>query len=248
MRTIRHLLKIACMLLGATTFLLAAWARNQATLTPIGRWPEYPLMGGRVGVRVAGSYAYVAGDGYPIPTGHQTRPLRLLTLDISTPSQPRYLSHLDIPTTFEGWYYRMELRGNYLYMTQCDATSASLLAVVSLSQPMAPQLVASYPFAGAAYDLEVVGNRAYVAGFDIDADASFLTLINVTDPAHPVPDATVWTWRSDNCAVAGDYAYVAGYVGPQLGDRTAHVDIIDVADPSQADVVGGFDIPDYSGV
>ena len=44
-------------LLGATTLFVTAWAQNQATLTPIGQWPGYPLVSWASAVRVVASYS-----------------------------------------------------------------------------------------------------------------------------------------------------------------------------------------------
>jgi hypothetical protein len=83
-------------------------------------------------------------------------------------------------------------------------------------------------WAGSAYDVEVVGNRAYVTrGYP------GWSILDVSNPASPVRlggyDAG-WAW---GVAVSGTVAYVA--------DRDAGLQIIDVSNPASPVRLGGYD-------
>jgi len=243
MKSTSQFLKGFAALCGATTLLFGAWAQNQATLTPIGQWPEYPRLYGAVGVTVASPYAYVAGVGDRWDTERNTNVVRVLTLDVSVPNQPRYLHHCDAPVGLAGWYYTaLQARGSYLYVlvgppdTMGD-TQPVTLAVLDLSSPAEPRFVGSCQFTGLAWDMEIVGSLVFVP-----AGRSGLRIVDVNDPAHPFLKATCPpTWWYRCVAVAGHYAYAGGdvVIGPGLSH--GRVDIIDISDPVHPAVVGGFD-------
>jgi len=251
MKATSQFLKRLALLLGATMFLYTAWAQNQATLTPIGKWPEYPLplaLGSPVGV--SGSYAYLAGYGQPLPTGSsKSSTLQLVTLDVSKPSQPRYLSHVDTLTDLPGWDMvhgaQMQIRGTYAYVTL--GGPPSMLAVFSLSEPALPRLVGTLAFSGRAHGIDVVGDHAYVIAISEGLPRGRLLVIDVSDPAHPTLKTTASFETVPYCiSVAGGFAYVGGI---DLGAGYARVEMIDISNPSQAVVVGGIDLPEYdSGV
>ena len=257
--TYRHtFVRLLGTFLGAATVVFSAWAQNQATLTPIGKWPDYPLplaSGCPAAVRVSGSYAYLAGYGEPLPASSEKATLELLTLDVSKPSQPRYLSHVDTLTDLTGFVTspaRMQIFGAYAYVTLVgDGFERSILAVFSLSEPALPRLVGTLALSGLAHGIDVVGDHAYVVmAISQGLPHGQLLVIDVSDPAHPTLKTTASLETLPDCiSVAGDYAYVGGAVILQPGATYARVEIIDISIPGQAVVVGGFDLPEYdSGV
>ena len=245
MKTLPLALSRLAITLGATALMFSAWAQNQATLTPISRWPDYPLVQWPVAVRVAGSYAFVAGVGYPAPPGGAI--LRLLTLDVSTPSQPRYLSHVDAPTS-SGWNttsIRISGRSAYVMLGRYGGKDG-MLAIFGLNQPAAPQLVGTFPLGPWASAMDVVGNRTYVAG-GTTRDGGWFQVIDVSDPVHPTLESTTYLEGAPICvSVAGNYAYAGGAV-LRAGEENSigHMDIIDISDPSQPVVATGLDLPEY---
>lgn len=259
MKTASQLFRRLALLLGMTTFLFNAWAQNQATLTPIGKWPDYPLplaytyQNGPVGV--AGSYAYLAGYGLPLPEWSPTEPpksstLQLVTLDVSKPSQPRYLSHVDTLTdvgVWDDWYgAHIQVCGTYAYVALggVQLSGPSMLAVFSLSEPALPRLVGTLALSGCARGIDVVGDRAYVIVAE-GGPRGRLLVVDVSDPAHPTLETSASFETYPFCfSVAGGFAYVGGL---QPGVRYGRVEIIDISNPGQALVVGGFDLTESSG-
>jgi len=244
MKTTSQLFRRLALVLGMTTFLISAWAQNQATLTPIGQWPEYPLGGGGP-VGAAGSYVYLAGRPHPPPQGSSEKAtLRLVTLDVSSPSQPRYLSHVDTPNDLPVWDYygmAMQIHGTNAYVV-LGSGPLSTLEAFDLSQPAVPRLVGSLTLSGAASGIDVIGDHAFVSA---RGQAGWLHVIDVSNPAHPTLRTSVSVMRvAVGVSVAGNYAYVGGR---HSGASYASVEIIDISDPGQAAVVGAFDIPQYDG-
>jgi hypothetical protein len=252
MSTTSQFLKRLAPLLGATTLLVSTRAQNQATLTPIGQWPGYPLLhhGAGAGVTTAGSYAYLAGAGEAGDTGQNTNVLRVITVDVSTPSQPRYLHHCDAPVGLAGWAYTaLQARGHYLYVLVGPADNIGesqpvMLAVLDLSSPAEPRFVGNCQFTGLGWDMDIVGNLVF-----LPAGRFGLRIIDVSDPSHPFLKGTCLpTWWHRCVAVSGNYAYAGGgvLVGPGL--IQGRVDIIDISDPAHPFTVGGFDLGERQGV
>jgi hypothetical protein len=236
------LLRLAA-LVGATTLLVSTRAQNQATLTPIGQWPEYPMPLVRetpyMGMAVVGSHAYLAG---PASGG-----LRLATLDVTTPSQPRYLSHLDAHIAIEDFLQGVliRVRGNYAYILVSQGVSQ--LVVVDVSDPGEARLAGSCQLSGILpLGMDVVGTRIYVAF--MESFVGGVLLINAADPAQPFVETSVASggFIPFCVSVAGNYVYAAGVMG-FWPNNSGHVDAIDVSDPSQPFAVGGFDWPDNLG-
>lgn len=83
---------------------------------------------------------------------------------------------------------------------------------------------------GAAYDVMVSGNYAYVA-----AGANGLKIYDITDKATPTFAGSQATTNALGVWVSGNYAYVA--------DGTAGLRIIDVSNPEATSIVGTYDTP-----
>jgi len=193
---------------------------------------ETPCMG----MAVVGSHAYLAS---PASGG-----LRLATLNVTTPSQPRYLSHLDPHIAIEDFPQQVliRVRGNYAYILVSQGVSQ--LVVVDVSDPAAARLAGSCQLSGTLLGMDMVGTRIYVAAME---GVGSVRVINASDPAQPFVETSVAYPGFPVCVSgAGNYVYAAGVMG-FWPNNSGHVDAIDVSDPSQAFAVGGFDWPDNHG-
>jgi len=82
---------------------------------------------------------------------------------------------------------------------------------------------------GTAYDVKVVGNRAYVA-----LGAGRLLILDVSDPAGPVQlSSSDLSWAAYGVVVSGTVAYVAG--------SASGLEIFDVEDPARPVRLGTYD-------
>jgi len=157
-------------------------------------------------VTLSGNYAFVAAGS----TGLQV-------VDVSDPLAPFVAGAADT----RGSANDVRIVGDFAFV----ADGISGLAVIDVSRPAAPRVVAEESVAGTATDLVVTGGRAYVA------DEQGLSIVDVSDPTHPVflgavglPD------RARGVDVAGNFAVVAA--------SGAGVQIVDVSDPANPVVVG----------
>ncbi|MDB9539335.1 Calx-beta domain-containing protein, partial [Anabaenopsis arnoldii] len=92
-----------------------------------------------------------------------------------------------------------------------------------------------YDTSGDAYDVQVVGNYAYLA----DGNAG-LQIIDISDPANPTRTG-VYDTSGDayGVQVVGNYAYVA--------DGNAGLQIIDISNPANPTPTGVYDTPGFAG-
>ena len=88
----------------------------------------------------------------------------------------------------------------------------------------------------AAYDVEVTGDRAYVADY-----RNGLEVYNVADPSAPVLVGTYETWGAQDVEIFGNGETVA------LGLGTNGVAFVSVADPADPVLLSEFDTPDFAG-
>jgi hypothetical protein len=162
-----------------------------------------------VDVAVSGHYAYVADVsvyGWGGDPG-------IRVVDVTDPAEPRIVASLPM----EG-ISRLVLNGHCLYV----ATGA--LQVVSVADPEHPQLVATVPTTGAASDVAISGEVAYVAEGSVS-----LETFDISSPTNPLPlgvlgrDPGEVLGGSDAVAVSGSHAYITG------GNSTIRV--VDVANP-----------------
>ncbi len=132
---------------------------------------------------------------------------------------------------FGGRYQDCEVVGSTLY-----AATKSALKIFDISDPTAPVRLGGYATSGELRDVEVVGDRAYLADWQ-----SGLQILDVSDPAAPV---LLGAYDTSGAAtyvhVVGDLAYVADF-----GDG---LQILDVSDPAAPVRLGGYDTSEAWGV
>jgi hypothetical protein len=175
------------------------------------RLGSYTSPGDEKDVSVAGSYAGLADDnGY----------FRLV--DVSNPSNPAELGFCEVSSN--AWSVALQdtfafIGCEYLYFV-----------VVSIAEPHSPQQVADlYMNFGPLTDVCVAGSRAYVT------NSHWLSVINISDPAHPFEAGRTGLIYPVAVDVAGSTAYVAG---------DSRLYVFDVTDPSNPTQIRYLSLPD----
>ena len=164
-------------------------------------------------VQVIGNRAYVLDQRY-----------ELIVLDVTDPAKPSVLGFVGLT----GAGYDLHVVGNWAFV----ATSLGL-NVVDVSNPAAPVL-RSNDFTTTYYGLQVVGNKAYIAG-----DTRGIRVIDVTDPTKPVKQPFFDTpGVARDVQILGSLAYVA--------DGDAGLSILDMSNASAPVVVGRCDTPGFA--
>jgi hypothetical protein len=170
-------------------------------------------IGGKsVDVAVVGIYAYV-GKG-----------LRLVILDISTPSNPVMVGRTDLLThTIKA----VTVSGHHAYVALGNAG----LRIFDVSDPKHPTETGHYQPATAVDDVMVEGETAYlVIGSSSSGDQDGLQMLDVGDPAHP--------------AEIGVYYPEQSMAGVEVSEGIAYImvadglKIIDVSDPTNPNEIG----------
>jgi hypothetical protein len=184
-------------------------------------------------VAVAGSVAYVTGGG-PFLANFPA----LQMIDVSNPASPKPLG-----ASAESGGADVVVRDGYAYVAAYDAG----LRIYDVTSGKAPTLVATAGTLGQAGQVRLAGSYAYVlnGGFEYS-----LTIVDVTDPAHPATVGAVAVPSSFACfdfcensyfqgiAVSGHIVYVSGARGLLA---------VDVADPAHPAVTGRFAPDTYTG-
>ena len=127
--------------------------------------------------------------------------------------------------------YGVALSGNYA----CVADGNSGLQIIDISDPTHPLFVSSYAMPGAAGDVVVRGQYAYVN----DTIAQLLLILDISNPANPV---LTGSYRAGSIvygvAVSDNYAYLAN---DQIG-----LTIVDISNPATPTFVGNYNTPGWS--
>ena len=161
------------------------------------------------GVSVVGNLAYVACSA------------GMLVIDVSNPASPAFVASIDASTPAVA----VSAAGG----VACLATGFGGLKVIDVSDPGTPVLRSTGRVEGAANDVAIVGNRAYVAkGGD-----GGLTIYDVTDPTKPTVLGQYPTENVNSVLVSGNTAYLASGYG---------LSIIDVSDPARPRSLGWYSI------
>ncbi len=129
------------------------------------------------------------------------------------------VGELDLP----GSTLRLRAEGNIAYVID-----SPFLQIIDISTPSFPSLISSYTVPGAAKDLDLVGNLAYVAARDAG-----LQILDVSDPFSPTLIGNSTTPANAIAVhVVDNRAYIADFgVGLQ---------ILDVSDPSSPTPIGSY--------
>ncbi len=171
---------------------------------------------GGVGVAVSGAVAFMTGS-------HALR-----SIDVSDAAHPVGLGS----TPVSNWPYGIRITASYAF----TAGFKGGLAVIDISNPSAPTQVAAVPGTPIGWDLDVVGQYAYLPR------SNGLSIIDITNPSNPL---VVGSWSGTNgsylnVAVAEGYAYVSGSYGD--------LEVVDVHDPTHptsaatSPSLGGYDV------
>ncbi|MFZ2038417.1 MAG: LamG-like jellyroll fold domain-containing protein [Minisyncoccia bacterium] len=172
------------------------------------------------GIETDGLYVYIASYGSSA----------LEIIDVSDPSNPVHAGR--IATTTGGAMLtnatNVRISSGYAYVT---SYTGDALEIVDISNPNNPTHVGKYASSTAMntpFDLEVVGNYAYVFS------ASGLTVIDVSNPASPTfvsrivdgaGGAELSADANSHMTTDGSYIYVASYAGDAL-------EIVDITNPA----------------
>ncbi|NCQ76618.1 MAG: hypothetical protein GPI98_24790, partial [Microcystis aeruginosa W13-13] len=101
--------------------------------------------------------------------------------------------------------------------------------IIDISNPAAPTLKGNYDTSGSAYDVQIVGNYAYVAD-----EYSGLQIIDISNPVAPTLKGNYNTSGSAfGVQIVGNYAYVA--------DWGSGLQIIDISNPAAPTLKGNYD-------
>jgi hypothetical protein len=192
--------------------------------------PAAPILEGSVNipsyaydVAVVGSYAYVAA-AYS----------GLLIIDVSVPSAPSIIRTVDT----DDYAYAVAVSGNYAYL----ADGAGGVRIIDVSAPPTASIVATIDGLF-CIDVAVAGSYAYVA----DA-TNGLQIVDITDPIAPsivgsvAPVEEGWI---TSVAISGNYVFAANNITGMWDTYTySKLLIIDVSEPSSAQIVDSIDVPD----
>jgi hypothetical protein len=165
-------------------------------------------------VTVNGTLAYVVSYAH------------LRVVDISNPSFPSEVALLEIPRGGVD----LDVVAGVAYV----AADYAGLRIIDVSNPTDPMEIAALeiPGSGRAWDVQVVGSIAYVAG------GGGLLVIDVSNPKQPILIGSIPTSSRypTGVAVSGNYAYVA--------DGDFGLQIFDVSNPSRLTSLGRLPTPD----
>ncbi len=125
----------------------------------------------------------------------------------------------------------IEVVDNIAYAVGDDTTG---FVTIDVSDPSSPSILSYHDLPGTniAYDIDVVGDLAYIA---TDATNSGLVIMDISNPASTTPlSVTDLEWISYDLEVQGQYAYV----GTFNGSGSYNVNVFDVSDSTAPVRVG----------
>jgi len=175
-------------------------------------------------IAVSGNYAYVAEDSRT-----------LWTLDISNPIQPQYLTNVALG----GFADNLTVFGARLYAAYGD--SVEVLDITDRAFPVSTTVWDGFPsdthgLPAGAYELQAVGNLAYVAEGYLG-----MAVLDISNPAvrTEVARYAVQGGAFYAVTISGKYAYL-----PNTGFGLV---IMDISDPTNAMVVGNVAMSNAAG-
>jgi hypothetical protein len=162
---------------------------------------------------VQGDYAYMI-------QGNVVQPKRLHVVDISDPSQPRFVGACPVADDAAN----LAVSGDHVCVLDDPH-----LRVIDVSDPSTPRTVGMCELGEHLWDLAVQGEYAYVT------DIVSVRVIDLSDPAAPREVGRCDLEEAQGITVAGEFAYVACDI------EGMHV--LDVSDPTTPREIGVFDGP-----
>lgn len=160
--------------------------------------------GGKKDVVVVGNLAYIADANNGIKI-----------IDISSPSTPILVGSLNTSGSFT-YASSIKIVGNYAYIAN---HFYGAMHIIDISNPASPSLTSTFNTTAGVYDLQIVGNLAYLA-----ETSNGLTIVDISNPSSPFlvsnfnPGA-----NTRNLVVVGNLAYLA--------NRSGGLRIVDTSNP-----------------
>lgn len=155
---------------------------------PVSQYPESPSS--IPGIAMSGQYAYLA------------MPDRLQILDLSNPAQP-------VPV---GAYTNGDATGVAVEGSKAYVVGRTTFTILDTVDPANPTLVGQCPVRDHAFAVATAGRVACVLSWidNDNDDYSMLTVIDLTDPAHPVPRGTLHCGHT-GVSILGYFAYLTDW-------------------------------------
>src|SRR6266540_422253 len=188
-------------------------------------------------VVISGQYAFVAET---IFNGLSWRQGRLSVIDISDPTNPRWLSAYG-PIYDLGFVESVAVLGNYAYITPMNG-----FTILDITDPTNLHSVGTVSPRVYAHGITVLGGNAYLVGdlsqtFFPQSEWEKFVVIDIRNPTNPQVlgeyIGALHQFQGQRfglgVAVSGNYGYVA--------DGDAGFQVISVANPTVPQRVGGFD-------
>jgi hypothetical protein len=172
--------------------------------------PEHPRAISERGAPYVLGRVVVKGDYAFAQVGYE----EIQAIDISDPTQPRLVG----PRVYVGWLYDLQVDGDYLFAVGSGSWDQGL-SIIDISDPASPFEVGFLDSLGWVGEVMVSGVRAFVR--DLQGHG---TIVDASDPAHPVKLGDFGGWVIRGMGVAGDYLYV--------GEELLGVLVFDIADPA----------------
>ncbi len=178
---------------------------------------EYPDLPGKLApadAMATGAMAPLAPMGVTLPSSRRRAPVPYAAMET--------IAAMDVSEPLSRGSKDSQLRSG----------AAHRMHVIDVSDPSAPQIVASLDMPGRAEGVAVSRGHAYVA-----VGSAGLLVLDMAIPAAPQVVATLDTPHyADAIAIAGDYAYVA--------DWNSGLQVIDISNPTAPRIAGAIDTPD----
>jgi len=147
----------------------------------------------------------------------------LMIADVSDPTAPIVLGELELPADIQD----IEESNGYAHL----ACGFQGYWIVDVTDPTAPVVAGSYALSLWPVGLALSGDLVFIANV---ASQESLVILDVSDPASIIRLGSISGLVSvSDVMVAGGYAYLVGY-----GDG---LKVVDVADPSQPELIGESD-------
>jgi hypothetical protein len=190
---------------------------NYATTGMIEFIGEYQTPGHAYAIYIMGDYLFAVDNNGA----------GLMIYDISIPNEPVFIANDTVP-----YGSGLAASGDYVYIScQIDTT----LRIIDISDIYNPETVVSHRLSGACYDIEIIGDYAYLACWDGGLQIYDISIKTSPDSVGGISSLS----GVSNLFISDDYAYVADYY-----DGLYILDITDTANPA---ILGNYDLGLYVG-